>query len=78
MKHVTGQSPWEAQYGYCRAIKAGPFIHVSGTTATDPNGNVISPDDVEGQARYIFGLIAKALEPFGASLQDVVRTRTYM
>ena len=78
MKHAIGHSPWEARYGYCRAIKAGPYIHVSGTTATDPEGNVVFPDDVEGQTRYIFELIAQALEQFGASLEHVVRTRSFI
>lgn len=51
---------------------------MSGTTAVDADGQVVAIDDVQSQARYIFNKIGQALLHFGASFEDVVRTRMYL
>ena len=70
-------SSWEEQAAYCRAIRAGPLVAVSGTTAVDENGNVVG-DDVYHQATFVLRKIRRALGDLGADLDDVVRTRTFL
>lgn len=64
--------------GYCRAVRYGQFVYVSGTTATDENGAVVGAGDYEAQAQYILEKIERALESLGATMKDVVRTRVYV
>lgn len=64
---------YEDRIGYCRAVVAGGFIHVAGTTA---QGQDI-PDDVVGQCESALNAIELALKEAGAGVQDVVRV-TYM
>ena len=64
--------------GYSRAVRVGNVIEVSGTAAAGPDGEVLHPDDVEGQAREALRIIGEALEEAGASFADVVRTRIYL
>ncbi|HIK56066.1 MAG TPA: RidA family protein [Synechococcales cyanobacterium M55_K2018_004] len=71
-------TPWEAIAGYSRAVRVGPFVYVSGTTASDAKGQIQHPGDLYGQATYIFKKIEAALHHVGASMQDVVRTRVYI
>jgi enamine deaminase RidA (YjgF/YER057c/UK114 family) len=68
---------WEDVYGYSRAVVAGPFVLVAGTTATD-NGVVQYVGDAHGQTVYAFRAALAALEEAGGSTQDVVRTRMYV
>jgi len=67
---VSSGSPFEDQVGYCRAVRIGPMIAVSGTTC--PGG------DVAVQARGALRIIEAALHQAGASFADVVRTRMYV
>ena len=69
---------WEDKVGYSRAVKVGNHIEVSGTVASDENGNVIGKDNPYEQTKYILQKIEKALAAAGASLQDVVRTRMFV
>ena len=71
-------SAWEDAVGYARAVRLGSTIHVSGTTAVDPDGNVVGPRDAGAQARFIFERIETALRDCGASLSNVVRTRIFV
>lgn len=75
---VDSGTVWEGLAGYSRALRVGDRILVSGTTATDARGRVVCPGDPGGQAVYILDKIAASLRPFGASLDDVVRTRIYL
>lgn len=71
-------SPWEEKTGYCRALRVGNQIFVSGTAPTDDNGKTFAPGDAYAQTRRCFEIVAAALEDLGSGLEDVVRTRLYI
>lgn len=75
--NISSNTAWEGIVGYSRAVKIGNIIEVSGTTAV-LNGEVVGKGDPYGQAKFIFQLIENALKQAGASLKDVVRTRTFV
>lgn len=75
---ISSGTIWEDRVGYSRAVRVGDLVFVSGTTATDDDGNLVGPNDPEAQARYIIAKIGRALEAAGSSLADVVRTRVYV
>lgn len=77
-QQISTGTPWEAIAGYSRAVRVGPFIFVSGTTATDANGQITHLNDPYGQTRQILKKIETALQDLGAELQNVVRTRVYI
>jgi enamine deaminase RidA (YjgF/YER057c/UK114 family) len=77
-KKVTSNTEWEDKVGYSRAIRSGNTIHVSGTTATDDQGNVVAPGDPYAQTRKAIQNIAFALQQLNAGLDEVVRTRLYV
>ena len=74
MKHqtISSGSRFESEIGYSRAVVAGDWVLVSGTTGFDYATMAIS-DDVREQAAQCFKNIAAALAQAGASLDDVVR-----
>ncbi|MFT2816681.1 RidA family protein [Leifsonia sp. A12D58] len=76
-RNISSGSVWEPVVGYSRAVRAGDFVFVSGTTASAPEG-VVGGADAAAQAREIFVRIAAALEQAGASFDEVVRTRIYL
>ena len=76
-KKISSGGPWEASIGYSRAVVAGPYIHVSGSTATI-DGILQHAGDAYGQTKVAFQVIEKALAEGGHSLSDVVRTRLYL
>jgi enamine deaminase RidA (YjgF/YER057c/UK114 family) len=77
-RRISSSGPWEARYGYSRAIVAGDTCHVSGTTDAGPDGRSRHPGDPAAQARAILEIIGRALAEAGFSLDDVVRARTYL
>jgi enamine deaminase RidA (YjgF/YER057c/UK114 family) len=78
IKRLSGNARWEPIAGYSRAVKAGPMILVSGTTATEADGRIVGRGQMYTQARQAIANIAKVLEQAGAKLSDVVRTRMFV
>jgi len=75
--NISSGTPWEDKVGYCRAVRVGNIIEVSGTTSVDID-SLIGKDDLYAQTKFIILKIEKALQDAGAELTDVVRTRMYV
>jgi len=76
-RRISSGGPWEDVVGYSRAVVAGPWVLVSGSTSTI-DGEVRHEGDAYAQTIEAFGVVRRALEQAGYSLDDVVRTRMYL
>ncbi len=74
--HVASGSPYEPTIGFCRALRVGDRVLVSGTAPVWPDGSC--DPDPEAQARRCFEIILAALAEAGAGPEQVVRTRMYL
>lgn len=75
---ISSNTKWELIVGYSRVVRVGNIVHVSGTTATDSNGNLVGIGDAGAQTLQALKNIQRALESVDAKLEDVVRTRIFV
>jgi isochorismate pyruvate lyase len=78
IQRTFSNAPWEKKVGYCRAIRIGNTIAVTGTTSLDENGGVHAPGDPYAQAKRCLEIIERAIKPLGADRNQIIRTRMFV
>jgi enamine deaminase RidA (YjgF/YER057c/UK114 family) len=77
-KLVFTGAKWESLAAYCRAVRIGQHIAVSGCVPVDADGELVAKGDPYLQAKRCIEIIAAALDEAGAGLEDVIRTRMFV
>ncbi len=72
------QAPWEKKVGYCRALRAGDHVYVTGTAAVDEGGSTFAPGDAYRQAKKCFEIIQESLAKLDVPMSKIVRTRMFV
>jgi enamine deaminase RidA (YjgF/YER057c/UK114 family) len=75
---ISSGSPYEPEIGFSRAVRVGNVVAVSGTAPIAPDGSTAGIGDAAAQMRRCLEIVRVALENAGASLDDVIRTRTFL
>jgi enamine deaminase RidA (YjgF/YER057c/UK114 family) len=75
---ISSAAPWEPIFGYSRAVRAGDWVAVSGSTGLDEHGQLVGRGQIYVQTRQAISNIATALGRLGVGLERVVRTRVYV
>lgn len=78
IQRFSSGARWESVAGYSRSVRAGPFVEVSGTTATSADGEVVGIDDPYRQTVQALANVESGLKRAGAEMSDVIRTRLYV
>ncbi len=78
-ERVYSAARWERVVGYCRALRAGDHVYVTGTAPVDESGGgVVAPGDAYGQAKRCLELVERALSQLGLDRTAIVRTRMFV
>ena len=77
-QRVHSGAPWETHVGYCRALRAGERVFVTGTGAVQPDGTITAPGDGYRQARRCLEIIRTALAELGVGMDRITRTRMFV
>lgn len=77
VQRVFSGAPWEVEVGYCRALRTGNMVFVTGTAPVGPDGEVHAPGDALAQARRCLEIIRDSLAKLGIGMDSVVRTRMF-
>lgn len=77
-KRISSGTRWESKVGYSRAVQTNSQVHISGTTATDDDGDIVGKGDAYQQTKKALQNIENGLRETDASLEDVVRTRMFV
>ena len=79
LQRFGSHAVWEREVGYCRLVKAGGLVFVTGTAPVDETGaGVVAPGDAEAQARRCLELIERALAQVGLDRTRIARTRMFV